>query len=170
MKNKLSNSNKESLFNLFYILGMLLLLLVILTLSFNRNEIGLFEKHDDHVIRAFEQKQGFDHLQNQTFPLIDSLFTDLKTLSVKEEDPVRKNRVKYSINRLKLIKSAEEGGDTRANNYSIIAQYSRMYFDDKRIVKKQNENLVEFSYQLENCMIGKKEQRDQLFQMMVSGK
>jgi len=74
------------------------------------------------------------------------------------------NEIRYSINDIANIFETVNITDPRKESYKQIAQFYKMYVEDKNIAGKKNENIKIFTKQFEDCSIGFKERKNQKLQ------
>ena len=85
-------------------------------------------------------------------------------MSSENQQPVEENELKYDINDIKNAFSDITSVDARKDNYAQIAKFYKMYYDDKKIIVKKNENVKTFTKQYEECTIGMKDMQQQIKQ------
>lgn len=150
-------SKKEKRYYFIYLLGMLFLGVLFLGILFLHKIESPFGSSDAISIKTLKQKSIFDDRQKSIQPLVDSTFIKLKRLSSEKPQPVEENELKYDIGDIKDAFSDVIITDSRKNNYPLISKYYKMYFEDKRIIVKKNDNLKSFTKQFEECTIGIKD-------------
>ena len=75
------------------------------------------------------------------------------------------NNIVYGINDVvSFFQNGENINDIRKDAYPQIAKFYKMYFNDKKIVSSKTENIKSFEKQFDECSIGFKEKKSQLFQ------
>jgi hypothetical protein len=78
--------------------------------------------------------------------------------------PFAENDIENSINNVANSFGNTEVYDTRKDAYLQIAQFYKMFFEDKKIAAKKTENIKLFQQQFEECSIGYKDKEQQLAQ------
>lgn len=141
---------------------MLLLGVVFLSIIFLNKLNSPFGDSDSISIKTLQQKSIFDNRQKSMQPIVDSTFIKLKKLSSEKPQPVEENELRYEIGDINDAFSDVIITDTRKNNYPLIAKYYKMFYDDKKIIVKKNENLKTFTKQFEDCTIGMKDMQQQI--------
>lgn len=162
MQLKITLSKKEKRYYFIYLLAMLLLGVVFLSIIFLNKFSSPFGDSDSISIKTLQQKSIFDNRQKSMQPLVDSTFIKLRRLSSEKPQPVEENELRYEIDDINNAFSDVIITDTRKNNYPLIAKYYKMYYDDKKIIVKKNENLKTFTKQFEECIIGMKDMQQQI--------
>lgn len=162
MQLQITLSKKEKRYYFIYLLAMLFLGVLFLGIIFLHKIESPFSTSDAIAIKTLKQKGIFDDRQKSVQPLVDSTFIKMKRLSSEKPQPVEENELKYEIGDIKDAFSDVIITDSRKNNYPLIAKYYKMYFDDKKIIVKKNDNLKTFTKQFEECTIGIKELQQQI--------
>lgn len=162
MQLQITLSKKEKRYYFIYLLAMLLLGVVFLSIIFLNKLNSPFGYSDSISIKTLQQKAIFDDRQKSMQPIVDSTFIKLKKLSSEKPQPVEENELRYEIGDINDAFSDVIITDTRKNNYPLIAKYYKMFYDDKKIIVKKNENLKTFTKQFEDCTIGMKDMQQQI--------
>lgn len=97
---------------------------------------------------------------------MDSTYNQINRLTNEMPQPFVENSIIYGVND---ITNYYESGDTkildlRKDAYPQIALFYKMYFDDKKTIATVTEDIEKFKKQFEDCSIGFKEKKSQLFQ------
>ncbi|MDW8547735.1 type VI secretion system TssO [Epilithonimonas ginsengisoli] len=164
MQVNITLSNKEKRYYFLYLLGLLFFgVLLISVITLYRTE-SPFNNSDILAIQTLQEKAKFDERQKVAQPLIDSTFNKIEKISVDNNDPLQENEIKYSINDIANIFETVNISDPRKESYKQIAQFYKMYIEDKNIAGKKNENIKTFNKQFEDCTIGFKERKNQKLQ------
>ncbi|WP_313501961.1 type VI secretion system TssO [Kaistella carnis] len=164
MQLKITLSKKEKRYYFIYLLAMLLLGVVFLGIIFLSKLSSPFGDSDSIAIKTLQQKSIFDMRQKAIQPKVDSTFIKLKRLSSEKPQPVEENELRYDINDINDAFSDLAITDSRKNNYNLIAKFYKMYYDDKKVMVKKNENVKRFTKQFEDCTIGMKDMQQQINQ------
>ncbi|KUY20411.1 hypothetical protein BAZ12_10610 [Elizabethkingia miricola] len=164
MQFQVTLSKKEKRYYFVYLFGMLLLAVVFLGIIFLNKLESPFTHSDVLAIKTLQEKSIFNNRQQAIQPTIDSTFIKLKKLSSENQQPVEENELKYDINDIKNAFSDITSVDARKDNYAQIAKFYKMYYDDKKIIVKKNENVKTFTKQYEECTIGMKDMQQQIKQ------
>ena len=164
MQLKITLSKKEKKHYFIYLLAMLLLGVIFLSIVFLNKLDSPFTDSDTLAIKTLQQRTVFDTRQQIVQPVMDSTFIKLRKLSNEKQQPVEENELKYEINDLKDAFSDLSITDGRKENYLLIAKFYKMYFDDKKILVKKNENVKIFTKQFDDCTIGMKDMQQQINQ------
>ena len=162
MQLKITLSKKEKRYYFIYLMGMLLMGVIFLGIIFLNKMRSPFSDADTMAIKTLEEKSIFDTRQKAAQPLVDSTFMKLKRLSSEKPQPVEENELRYEINDINDAFSDVVIRDTRKNNYQLIARFYKMYYDDKKVMVKRNENVKNFTKQFEECTIGMKNLQQQI--------
>lgn len=164
MQLKITLSKKEKRYYFIYLVAMLLLGVVFLGIIFLSKLSSPFGDSDSIAIKTLQQKSIFDTRQKAIQPKVDSTFIKLKRLSSEKPQPVEENELRYDINDINDAFSDLAITDSRKNNYNLIAKFYKMYYDDKKVMVKKNENVKRFTKQFEDCTIGMKDMQQQINQ------
>ncbi|WP_292009651.1 type VI secretion system transmembrane protein TssO [Chryseobacterium sp.] len=164
MQGHITLSKKEKHYQFFYLLLMLLTSLLLLGIIFLKAFESPFSTSDMLAIQTLEQKSKFDQQQKIVQPLLDSTFNQISKLTDEVPQPFEENNIRYGINDIANSFENANVNDLRKEGYPQVAQFYKMYFDDKKIISKKSENIKVFEKQFQDCSIGFKEKKDQLIQ------
>lgn len=164
MQAKIILSNKEKRYYFLYLLGLLFLAVLLLSVIILYRWESPFNNYDTLAIETLEEKVKFDDRQKVAQPVIDSTFNKIEKVSAENENPLLENEIRYSINDIANIFETVNITDPRKESYKQIAQFYKMYVEDKIIAGKKNENIKIFTKQFEDCSIGFKERKNQKLQ------
>lgn len=164
METSIFLSKREKGYQFIYLLVMLLLALLVLSVIILRKFDSPFSESNALEIQMLEQKNKFIRQQEIVEPLLKKSYEKISILKQEIPQPFAENDIKNSIN--DVANSFENAGiyDTRKEGYLQIAQFYKMYFEDKKIAAKKTENIALFQKQFEECSIGFKEKEQQLIQ------
>lgn len=159
-----SLSKREKRYQFVYLLAMSLLAALVFGIIIIRNFHSPFSGSDMLEIQMLTQKNRFAQQQDLVAPLLESAYKKISILKHESPQPFAENDIKNSIN--DVANSFENVGiyDTRKEGYLQIAQFYKMYFEDKKIAAKKFENIALFQRQFEECAIGFKQTEEQLSQ------
>lgn len=164
MQVNITLSNKEKRYYFLYLLGLLFFgVLLLSAIALYRAE-SPFNNSDILAIQTLQEKAKFDERQKIAQPVIDSTFVKIEKVSVEDQNPLLENEIRYSINDIANIFETVNISDPRKESYKQIAQFYKMYVEDKNIAGKKNENIKIFTKQFEDCSIGFKERKNQKLQ------
>lgn len=164
MQAKIILSNKEKRYYFLYLLGLLFLAVLLLSVIILYRWESPFNNSDTLAIETLEEKVKFDDRQKVAQPVIDSTFNKIEKVSAENQNPLLENEIRYSINDIANIFETVNITDPRKESYKQIAQFYKMYVEDKIIAGKKNENIKIFTKQFEDCSIGFKERKNQKLQ------
>ncbi len=159
-----SLSRQERRYQLFYLLLMLLLVLIVTGFIALRKFESPFSQLDVLEIQMLSQKNKFKNQQEAVMPLLNSTFTKINILNLQTPQPFAESDIKSNINEIANSFENIDVYDNRKEAYMQIAQFYKMYFEDKKIAAKKAENIQLFQKQFEECSIGFKEKEQQLIQ------
>lgn len=164
MKIQVSLSNREKRYQFIYLFGMLLFTMFVLGIIVLKNFDSPFSSTDALETQMLAQKNKFSEEQSIVLPLLKSSYKKISILKQETPQPFAENDIKNSIN--DVANSFENTAiyDTRKEGYLQIAQFYKMYFEDKKIAAKKTENITMFEKQFEECSIGFKDKEQQLSQ------
>ncbi|NAW50013.1 hypothetical protein GNY06_00930 [Elizabethkingia argentiflava] len=158
----LSTREKRHLFT--YLLGMSILAGLVFVIIILRNFDSPFSKTDLLGIQMLEQKNKFAQQQLIVAPLLSASYKKISILKQETPQPFAENDIKNSINEVANCFENINIYDTRKEGYLQIAQFYKMYFEDKKIAAKKAENIKLFQKEFEECSIGFKDKEQQLSQ------
>ena len=164
MNGHASLSKQERAYQFIYliiILGLTLLVIGIMTL---RKFDSPFSQADILEIQMLSQKNKFSDQAKNVFPLLEATFKKISILRLETPQPFVENDIKNNINEVANSFENVNIYDTRKEAYFQIAQFYKMFFEDKKIAAKKTENITLFQKQFEECAIGFKDKEQQLAQ------
>lgn len=164
MQVNITLSNKEKRYYFLYLLGLLFFAVLLLSVVILYRFDSPFSNSDILAIQTLEEKAKFDERQKVAQPVIDSTFSKIEKVSVDDRNPLQENEIRYSINDIANIFETVNITDRRKQSYIQIAQFYKMYMEDKDVAGKKNENIRIFTKQFEDCSIGFKERKNQKLQ------
>lgn len=164
MQAPITLSKKERHYQFFYLILMLFAALIFLGIIFLKGFESPFSDEDVISLRNLEEKSKFDQQQKFTYKLMDSTFAQINKLTNEAPQPFVENNIMNGINDIANYYNNENTADIRKEAYPQIAKFYKMYFDDKKVISSKTENIKSFEKQFEECSIGFKEKKSQLFQ------
>lgn len=165
MQAHITLSRKEKQYQFVYLILMLIAALIFLGIIFLKGFDSPFSDEDMISIRNLEEKAKFDQQQKFTYKLMDSTFSQINRLSDETPQPFEENNIMYGINDIANYYENNNGiADIRKDAYPQIAKFYKMYFNDKKIIASKTENIKSFEKQFEECSIGFREKKSQLFE------
>lgn len=164
MDTPVSLSKREKRFQFIYLIGLLLLSTVLLSVIAFRKYESPFSEYNVLELQMLEQKNKFSKQQDVVSPLLQSTYKKINILKFQTPQPFAESDIKNSINNIANSFENVNVYDTRKEGYLQIAQFYKMYFEDKKIAAKKSENIILFEKQFEECSIGFKEKEQQLAQ------
>ena len=164
MEAHISLSKREKHYQFIYLLGMLILTLVVCGIITLRKYESPFSGTDVLEVQMLAQKNKFSKQQSVVAPLLKTTYTKVNILNLETPQPFAENDIKNSINEVANSFENVEIYDSRKDGYAQIAQFYKMYFEDKKIAAKKSENILLFQKQFEECSIGFKDKEQQLVQ------
>lgn len=157
-------SKREKYQHFFYLLLLLMGSITAVSVIFLRNYASPFSSQASYEIQMLDQKNQFADLQNVIYPFIQKTYGKIDALPMKDLSPYQEADIKNNINQIANALNDERVFDPRKEAFLQIAQYYRMYFDDKRIAGKKADNILLFEKEFTECSIGFKEKEQQLAQ------
>ncbi|MDR6156491.1 hypothetical protein QF023_000007 [Chryseobacterium sp. SLBN-27] len=165
MQGQITLSKKERHYQFLYLILMLFAALIFLGIIFLKGFESPFSDEDIVSVQSLEEKAKFDQKQKMSYKTLDSTFSMINKLTDEAPQPFVENNIVYGINDVaSFFQSGENINDIRKEAYPQIAKFYKMYFDDKKVVSSKTENIKSFEKQAEECAIGFKEKKSQLFQ------
>jgi len=164
MQGYISLSRKEKYQYFFYLLLLLVTGLVILCYIFLRNYPSPFSNDIGFEASMLEQKNKFEKLQGTIQPFIEKTYEKIDALPLSGIQPFAESDIQHSINEIANVSTDETIVDPRKECYIQIAQFYKMYFEDKKIAGKKADNILLFENQFTECNIGFKDKEQQLAQ------
>ncbi|SHK46052.1 type VI secretion system transmembrane protein TssO [Chryseobacterium polytrichastri] len=164
MQGQITLSKKERHYQFLYLILMLFAAIVFLGIIFLKGFESPFSDEDIISVQNLEQKAKFDQQQKATQRVLDSTFMQINRLTNEVPQPFEENNIMNGIN--DVANSFENANifDIRKEAYPQIAKFYKMYFNDKKIISSKTENIKSFVKQFDECSIGFKEKKSQLFQ------
>ena len=160
-----SLSKQERRYQFFYLLGLLALVLLVMSLLFLRKFDSPFSRTNVLSLQMLEQRNKFAARQAAVVPIVDNTFRKISVLSRDSIQPFTESDIKTSINEVANAFEGVDIYDNRKEGYYQIAQFMKMYFDDKVLVAKKTENIARFEKELNECLSGFKDNQQRLSQM-----
>ncbi|WP_410879195.1 type VI secretion system transmembrane protein TssO [Myroides sp. DW712] len=159
-----SLSQKEQRYQLLYLIGMLIFVLVLLGAIFLRGYSSPFAKEAVMEAEMLDQKYAFNVEQKRLEPIVASTFHQISILTLTYPKPIEENEINHHINQLTRAFTSLVIDDPRKAVYGQMASFYGMYLEDKKIIAKKTENIELFRKQFEACSIGFKDKEQQLIQ------
>lgn len=164
MEGYISLSRKEKYQYFFYLLLLLAAGIIILCYVFLRKYPSPFSSENSYETILLEQKNKFEKLQTSIQPFLEKTYEKVDALPPSGIQPFTEADVKHSINEIANASADENIMDPRKESYLQIAQFYKMYFEDKKIAGKKADNILLFEKQFTECSIGFKDKEQQLAQ------
>ncbi|MBD8082493.1 type VI secretion system TssO [Chryseobacterium caseinilyticum] len=162
MQANITLSKQEKRYQFLYLILMLLLALILLGIIFLNNFRSPFSETDMLKVQTLEQKNKFDIQQKITQPIVDSTFAKIASLSEENPDPVKESQIDYDISTIKNSFENASINDDRKVGYPVIAEFYKMFLEDKKWLAKKKENVIKYEKEYEECTIGFQKNKDQL--------
>lgn len=157
-------SKQERRYQLFYLIVILFLTLLVMGVLTLQKMDSPFSKADILEMQMLSQKNKFSDQAKIVFPLLESTFKKINIITLETPQPFVENDIKNNINEVANSFENTNIYDTRKEAYLQIAQFYKMFFEDKKIAAKKAENIHLFEKQFEECAIGFKDKEQQLAQ------
>lgn len=164
MQGQITLSKKERHYQFLYLVLMLFAALIFLGIIFLKGFESPFSDEDIISVQNLEQKAKFDQQQKVTQRVLDSTFTQINRLTNEVPQPFEENNIMNGINDVANSFENANVTDIRKEAYPQVAKFYKMFFDDKKVISSKTENIKNFEKQFEECSIGFKEKKSQLFQ------
>ncbi|RMZ58867.1 hypothetical protein D1632_14940 [Chryseobacterium nematophagum] len=166
MEGHITLSKKEKQYQFLYLVLMLFAALLFLSVIFLKGFESPFSDEDIISVQNLEEKVKFDHQQKIGQRLLDSTFLQVDRLKTDEiVQPFVENNIMYGINDIaNYFQNKPGSADVRKEAYPQLAEFYKMYFEDKKILSTRTEDIKRFEKQIEECRIGFKDKQNQLFQ------
>ncbi len=165
MQGQITLSKKERHYQFLYLIVMLIAALLFLGIIFLKGFQSPFSEEDIISVQNLDEKIKFDQKQKLSYKMLDSTFSMINRLKDQPPEPFEENNIQYGINDVaSYFQTGDHISDIRKDAYPQIAKFYKMYFNDKKIISSKNENIKNLDKQAEECAIGFKEKKDQLFQ------
>ncbi|XZF16259.1 type VI secretion system TssO [Chitinophagaceae bacterium MMS25-I14] len=158
-----SLSRKEKYQQFFYLLLLSAAILLVLYFIFLRrkntsgNELA-FE------MQLLEQKKAFSDRAKNVHPFLEKTFRNIDEMPLTGAQAFIETDIKNNINDIASLSTDLTINDPRKEGFLQIAQFYKMYFEDRKIAGKKLANIEEFQRQFTECSIGYKEKSQQLAQ------
>jgi Type VI secretion system, TssO len=165
MQGQTTLSKKERHYQFLYLILMLLAALIFLGIIFLKSFQSPFSDEDIVAVQSLDEKAKFDQKQKLSFKTLDSTFSMINKLTDAAPQPFEESNIVYGINDVvNFFQNGENISDIRKEAYPQIAKFYKMYFNDKKVISSKTENIKNFEKQFQECSIGFKEKKNQLFQ------
>ncbi len=165
MQGQITLSKKERHYQFLYLILMLFAAILFLGIIFLKGFESPFSDEDIVSVRNLEEKARFDQRQKFSYKTMDSTFAMINRLTDAAPQPFEESNIVYGINDVaNYFQTGENISDIRKDAYPQIAKFYKMYFNDKKVISSKTENIKSFEKQFEECSIGFKEKKNQLFQ------
>lgn len=168
MEGYVSLSRKEKYQYFFYLLLLLLVGMTLFGYIFLRHYASPFTNSIGYEMQLLEQKNKFEQLQTDIQPFLKKTYDKIDALPPTGLQPFTESDIKNSINAIANASADEQVPDIRRESYLQIAQFYKMFFEDKKIAGKRADNIVLFERQFTECSIGFKDKEQQLAQKKVA--
>lgn len=154
MQEQITLSNAEKKHYFFYLLGMLLFAVALLSIIFLYNANSPFKNKSDELVDSSNLKIKGNYEKNmlKITPTIDSTFANIKQI-----DPDKNERISIgdevslkiaSINQFTIDNPSQ---DPRMEIYKHIEYFSRMFVDDKNQVISTRKKIVDIENDIQEC-------------------
>lgn len=164
MQGQVTLSKKERQYQFLYLILMLFAALIFLSIIFLKGFQSPFSDEDIVSVQILEEKAKFDQKQKYSYKTMDSTFSMINKLTDQAPQPFVENNIMYGINDVaNYFENGDNIIDIRKDAYPQIARFYKMYFNDKKIISSKTENIKNFEKQFEECSIGFREKKSQLF-------
>ncbi|MFY7844333.1 type VI secretion system transmembrane protein TssO [Chryseobacterium gambrini] len=165
MQGQITLSKKERHYQFLYLILMLFAALIFLAIIFLKGFESPFSDEDMISVQNLEGKAKFDQKQKFSYKTLDSTFSMINRLTDESPQPFVESNIMYGINDVaNYFQNGDNISDIRKDAYPQIAKFYKMYFNDKKVISSKTENIKSFEKQFEECSIGFKEKKSQLFQ------
>jgi len=161
MQVQITLSNKEKRHYFLYLLGLLSLIVGVLSFIFLHQIDTPFSHNNLTKIQTLQEQAKFNQQQTIAQPIVDSAFSKIHRYDVNQSNPIEEQEIKLSINDIANLFQNASITDPRKITYVKIANFYQMYYEDKNIISKKNENINILNDKIEECMIGYKDKRSQ---------
>lgn len=157
-------SAREKRYQFLYLLGILAVIVTVFSLVIYQKFHTSLSEGNVLETQMLAQRNKFNQQQTVLTPVLESAYRKINILKDETPQPFAENDIKNSINDIANSFSNAEIYDTRKEGYLQIAEFYKMYFEDKKIAAKKVENIKLFEKQFDECSIGFKEREQQLEQ------
>lgn len=157
-------SSREKIHQFVYLLSMLLVFMGVFCFVIYRKFDNPLSAGNILETQMLEQNNKFMQHQHLVMPLLEISYKKINILQLSSLQPFAENDIKNSINDVANSFANVNIYDTRKEGYVQIAQFYKMYYEDKKIAAKKTENIKLFEKQFEECSIGFKDKEQQLIQ------
>ena len=164
MEGYVSLSRKEKHQHFFYLLLLLVAGAVLLYFIFLRQFASPFGNNIGFEMQLLEQKKQFEKMQADIQPFLEKTFNKIDALPPSGLQAFTEADIKNSINQIANASENDKVQDIRKESYLQIAQFYKIYFEDKKIAGKKADNILLFEKEFTECNIGFKDKETQLAQ------
>lgn len=157
-------SPREKKYQFIYLFSIFITVLLVFTFIIYQKFNTSLSSGNMLETQMLEQINLFDKQRNLVEPVVETVYKKINILKHETPQPFAENDIKNSINDIANSFVNTDIYDTRKEGYIQVAEFYKMYFEDKKIAAKKAENIKLFEKQYEECSIGFKEKEQQLIQ------
>ncbi|MDR2235537.1 MAG: type VI secretion system transmembrane protein TssO [Chryseobacterium sp.] len=162
MQGQITLTKKERHYQFFYLILMLLTAMIFLGVIFLKGFSSPFSDENIIAIQSLEKKNEFEKRQKIIQPLIDSTYNNINKISDKAPEPYMAEEISQGINGIgDYFKDGVT--DVRKDAYPQIAEFYKMYYDDKRRLSVTLEDIKKLERDIQDCQIGFKNKQGRLY-------
>ncbi len=161
-------SRKEKRHYLGYLLAMYIGAAVLLTWIIFMGVANPFAPVTAAEREQLKQARLYELKQSQALLLYDSVMTKIATLKSSPGNAVLESDIENQINYLNSLYDGLPNQDMRTQGFHQLALYLQRHYQDVLILRKKADNVLIFQNQLNDCMIGFKQNEDYMNQMRAA--
>lgn len=169
MEKHASLSKREKRYEFVYLLGLLVFTVIILSMVILRKFDSPFTDNLMLETQMLEQKRKFSKQQALVYPMLETTYGKISSLKRETPQPFVQSDIKSSINDVANSFENVDIFDMRKEGYLQVAEFYRMFYLDKIIIGKLEEDIELFDKQFKECSVGL-ESMKQKQNAMLSGR
>lgn len=115
----------------------------------------------EFVIAKMDRIQAFQGRQEDQMLIVDSIFSKIKSFNPSVNASYEENDIKFYLNEIKRLYE-DNSYDGRYKIFLQVSNFYNMWFADKKELWSNQQNIILFRKNLEECQIGLQKKTDQL--------
>ncbi|MDR1222173.1 MAG: type VI secretion system transmembrane protein TssO [Tannerella sp.] len=153
-------NHKEQVMNFFYVLILFLMITVACcSLLFLYNSKFNSFKQKDFVVLKMERIREYQKKQKQMMEIINLLHDKISSYDPKVNAVYEVENIKFMVNELKTVYD-NNSLDSRYKSFQHIGNFYYMWYADKKTLWSIQENIGQFTRNLEECELGLANKKD----------
>ncbi len=168
MEESIKMSRKEKRHYLGYLIAMYAVGSIILVLIIFSGVANPFSQVSAEEREQLKQAHYFELQQQQAVQIYDSVMQKIIALKASTGSAILESDIENQINYLNSFYDGTPNRDMRTIGFHQMALYLQRHYQDALILRKKEDNIRIFQNQLNDCMIGYKQNEDYMNQMRAA--